>query len=501
MDLGIPWVYRAYRTTQAIACAWRFAGHTEPIRLVSGHPGHTGHTKLTRSDPGHSWHTRHLALLTRLEVKYPGHPGHTVIRVPRHLKHTGLRSVPGYPWLTGFTSPLSYKGTQDSMSHHMVRLKRAAAKQAKNYNEKSKQLSPINTPKKRVGASTSEPLPKRFSRHASGKTKVPPTPPADFDSTKFLSAQVKELFNKKFSPKLLIIERELLLEELTEMHVAECFQSRGWESMITDIVPPSTSVIHELYSNMHNFIDATSFIVYFRGQSIEVDPSVLTHCLSLPRVYKPTYPYSDKTRPSINEIANYLAQKQLKFKAKEFTSKLFNSEHLILSRIISTNIFPTRHLSALSFERMRFLYAFLINDHIDLPSHICAHMVKVFHFKSTTNRLPYCCLIMKFLAANFISIPQNEPREKIQTVGKLTLSQNLRKIVADVAFIRKHFNLDEASSSADPQEEEEDPLEDELVEEEAVEEEEDKDEEEDEEEEEEAEAIEEDAKSDSSDDD
>ncbi|KAB1207484.1 hypothetical protein CJ030_MR7G000721 [Morella rubra] len=73
---------------------------------------------------------------------------------------------------------------------------------------------------------------------------------------------------------------------------------------------------------------------------------------------------------------------------------------------------------------MRFLYAFLINDRIDLPSHICAHMIKVYHSKSTTNRLPYCCLIMKFLAANFISIPRNEPREKIQTVGKLTLSQS-----------------------------------------------------------------------------
>lgn len=94
----------------------------------------------------------------------------------------------------------------------MVRLKRAAAKQAQNYNEQSKQPSPIYTPKKHAGASTSEHPPKRFTQHAYGKTKVSSTPPADFDSTKFLSAQAEELFHKKFSPKLLIIERELLLD-------------------------------------------------------------------------------------------------------------------------------------------------------------------------------------------------------------------------------------------------------------------------------------------------
>ncbi|KAB1212275.1 hypothetical protein CJ030_MR5G025043 [Morella rubra] len=73
---------------------------------------------------------------------------------------------------------------------------------------------------------------------------------------------------------------------------------------------------------------------------------------------------------------------------------------------------------------MKFLYAFWINDRIDLPTHICAHMVKVFHSKSTTNRLPYYGLIMKFLVVNFIFIPHIKPPEKVQNVGKHTLSQS-----------------------------------------------------------------------------
>ncbi|KAB1226416.1 Extracellular ribonuclease LE [Morella rubra] len=95
--LGISSVYRAYRTTQAIACSWSLAGHTGPIRLVSGYLGHTGYTELT------SW------------------------------------------WSFGSVVP---------RVGSMVRLKRAAAKQAQNYNEQSKQPSPIYTPKKRAGAST-----------------------------------------------------------------------------------------------------------------------------------------------------------------------------------------------------------------------------------------------------------------------------------------------------------------------------------------------------------
>ncbi|KAB1212276.1 hypothetical protein CJ030_MR5G025044 [Morella rubra] len=170
---------------------------------------------------------------------------------------------------------------------------------------------------------------------------------------------------------------------------------------------------------------------------------------------------------------------------------------------------------------MKFLYAFWINDRIDLPTHICAHMVKVFHSKSTTNRLPYYGLIMKFLVVNFIFIPHIKPPEKVQNVGKHTLSQSksnkghskslpsshpshgcmqsdmveaiqlltersssfasalstlianqevlkldLMKLVADVGLIRKPLKIYEASTNTNPPEEGEKDVEEEEVEEE-----------------------------------
>lgn len=114
------------------------------------------------------------------------------------------------------------------------------------------------------------------------------------------------------------------------MHIAKRFASRGWESIITHIVPLSESVVHEFYSNMNNFNDSASFTIYFRGQYIDVDPSVLAHCLGIPRAHKPTYPYSTRTRPSPNIIANFLSQQQLNFQDKEFTTKKFTFGHLIL---------------------------------------------------------------------------------------------------------------------------------------------------------------------------
>lgn len=119
----------------------------------------------------------------------------------------------------------------------------------------------MKTSKKCVAASSSEPPSKKFMRLAKGMVKIPPTPPEDYDSTWFLNAQSEELFTTKFAPKLLIIEREILLEGLSQMHIAERFRSRSWESIITHIVPPSESRVHEFYSNMHNFIDL-SFLLF-----------------------------------------------------------------------------------------------------------------------------------------------------------------------------------------------------------------------------------------------
>ncbi|KAB1214823.1 hypothetical protein CJ030_MR5G018787 [Morella rubra] len=133
---------------------------------------------------------------------------------------------------------------------------------------------------------------------------------------------------------------------------------------------------------------------------------------------------------------------------------------------------------------------------------------------------------MKFLAANFISIPRDKPREKVETIGRNALSQSkshkghsksipssnlvtvsqsgiaymvealkllterssssasvqstlvanqevlkldLMKLVVDVGLIRKHLKLDEASSTIGPPKEEEEDVDEEEVEEEDVE--------------------------------
>lgn len=91
------------------------------------------------------------------------------------------------------------------------------------------------------------------------------------------------------------------------MQILERFLSRGWGSWVTNISPPSKAMVHDFYSNMHNFNDSESFTVFFQGQHIDVDPSILAHWLGIPRVHMPMYPYPVKTRPSPNTIANYLA--------------------------------------------------------------------------------------------------------------------------------------------------------------------------------------------------
>lgn len=166
------------------------------------------------------------------------------------------------------------------------------------------------------------------------------------------------------------------------------------------------------------------FSVYIRGTVLDIHPDSLAEYVGIPIVPNLIYPYSSRNCPSVPTIVSCMARRTYKkYKDKEFNAKLYSRDNAIASGIVSTNIFPNAHLCKISFERLRFLYAFLIGESFDLPSTIRAHMLNVFCTKTKNFCLPYGCLIMRLVMANSIIIPRSETRLVLkQAIGKATIN-------------------------------------------------------------------------------
>ncbi|KAB1212349.1 hypothetical protein CJ030_MR5G025117 [Morella rubra] len=197
------------------------------------------------------------------------------------------------------------------------------------------------------------------------------------------------------------------------------------ESSSHHLSPPPASVVKEFYTNFFNIHDSC-FSTYIRGQVIEISPPFLAEKLGIPFVKNPQYPYPSSTRPPLSTIVSFLMKRTIRgFSRKEFPGKFLATDHVIPARIIFTNIFPNIHMSSFSFERIRFLYAVLNNDSIDLATNICDHMIDIFRSNSGNLKLRYGCLIMLLLSRLGITFPLSETRlGPLKTIGKDTIKQS-----------------------------------------------------------------------------
>ncbi|KAB1206464.1 hypothetical protein CJ030_MR7G000080 [Morella rubra] len=77
---------------------------------------------------------------------------------------------------------------------------------------------------------------------------------------------------KKFSTKSVILEREVLLDELTHLRFSEKIVSKGWESLLTKLIPPSEEVVFQSNST-------TSLLPY----PYLITKFLSSSCITIPR--------------------------------------------------------------------------------------------------------------------------------------------------------------------------------------------------------------------------
>ncbi|KAG7993269.1 hypothetical protein I3843_02G170200 [Carya illinoinensis] len=133
-----------------------------------------------------------------------------------------------------------------------------------------------------------------------------------------------------------------------------------------------TPSVWKFYSNIHDVSVDDSFEVSLRNVVFRVTPGMIATLLNAPRVSYPEFPYSRTSPPSPQVIATCLCGRPSSWEGITLISTArFTPDHLILSRIVLTNLDPTGHNSDVGLDRARLLYALINGVSIDLGSLSC----------------------------------------------------------------------------------------------------------------------------------
>ncbi|GMH31489.1 hypothetical protein Nepgr_033332 [Nepenthes gracilis] len=200
----------------------------------------------------------------------------------------------------------------------------------------------------------------------------------------------------------LTLEREVDLASL-DPSISSLFTDRHWELVLINLIAPSELLIQEFLANIHDH-KVRSFSTFLRGSHIRITPNVISHTLGLPLVVNPVCHYQWNTMPPRDEIASYFHGSPMEWHERSFKTNLLTRPRMVVCWIMLFNLFPVKHFSSLSEDKVLFLYTLLRGLPIDLPSHICSHMLDHFIFRKDDN-FPYSCLIQHLIMGLGVQFP------------------------------------------------------------------------------------------------
>ncbi|KAG6682447.1 hypothetical protein I3842_13G142000 [Carya illinoinensis] len=239
----------------------------------------------------------------------------------------------------------------------------------------------------------------------------------------FHSAKAQELYSQNFSHRTPIVEREMALGELTETIIPRIFESRQWQALTIGHPTPSVELVREFYSNIHDVSVDDSFEVSLRNVVFRVTPGMIATLLNVPRVSYPEFPYSRTSPPSPRVIASCLYGRPSSWEeTTPISTTRFTPDHLILSRIVLTNLDPTGHNSDVGLDRAFLLYALINGVSIDLGSLLCRDIVEAYRSSKIRIGLPLPCLITRLAVSQFVAFHPQEPRIALKApIGRRTV--------------------------------------------------------------------------------
>jgi len=167
------------------------------------------------------------------------------------------------------------------------------------------------------------------------------------------------------------------------------------------------------------------------GQSIMVDPKVVSQIIGVPVLQFPASPYNEVVLPPSLDDHREFFQVVPQGEEHATTIKIgaLSAPHNMLSKIIMHNIWPVIRRSDLILKKAQFVYVVCLL----LPFCLCKHILGVIldAYNEGNTGLPFGCQITQNILQSGIGVT-SEPKMKIQNpVNKQTLMKSNAQLRRD----------------------------------------------------------------------
>ena len=236
------------------------------------------------------------------------------------------------------------------------------------------------------------PKKKTTAHHADKRKKM--------DNTQFHSTQHFERYNQFFEKAPIIQERFMDLVDLKDYFIPSCFQDRGWDKLLDDLLRMCEPLIREFYANAILWEDEID--CWIRDHEFTIDLEDIDDVLSYDDLEHDFTYYMDRML-SIEMIQSYIGSVR---EGKSLSTTAFPSDLWCLTLIMMFNLYPVKKKTTISNARAIFLMEIRENTYIDFSAH--AFSIIADETRTTSRaKLILPSLLMRFFRAKGVEIPQN----------------------------------------------------------------------------------------------
>jgi hypothetical protein len=194
-------------------------------------------------------------------------------------------------------------------------------------------------------------------------------------SKKFKTKENKNLFDLRFKNWLVLAERIVTCRDFVgEFAFIPClFEEFRWMSLIAPSPPPFCAMVKEFYTNIES-IDLHSFHTFVRDTPFKVNASLIRSITGAPIISESVYPYLPNTFLETTTMMRVSVGKNIpSWPHQNAVVKIMQFSELmrILSKIVSTSLWPVAHYNDFGVDQATFLYAFAIGVPIEFSTHAC----------------------------------------------------------------------------------------------------------------------------------
>ncbi|KAM6561157.1 hypothetical protein CsatA_030396 [Cannabis sativa] len=281
-----------------------------------------------------------------------------------------------------------------SQTSERVQLKRKSSRDTTHQPpEKKSKTKPIPVP-------STDSSPKQSSR-GSKKSKLPKAPISTVDPASvqcYVDASKASVYQRWFGSRELWFEQVVILDDFPELH--ELLKLRKWVNTVTNLSAPHPILVREFYANLDRTVIAEGHpgcvSAFVRGHRVPFGPSTIACLLKVESIKKPTY--GKQFNPDQTLMGRVLSGKDdYIWDKQEILVTHLTPFFRVLHRVALYNCLPYSHLSSVTLEIGKFLYAVGTHVSINLPSLIFERILEASETTGTRNKLPFPSLVQRVL--------------------------------------------------------------------------------------------------------